>query len=718
MHLASKGYKVFPLLPNSKKPSINDFPNVATTDIETITKWWMDPVMGLVRDNNIGISTSSFGEDEALLVVDVDNKDGLSTGDNSVFELEMSGKNLPKTETQTTPTKGQHLIYRVPEAVSQSVNKIADKIDIRSKGGYIVAVGSTIDGAPYSMCEGEIELAPSWLIDECGKAPEKKEKIEVDVDQESACARAIHYLEDEAPMSVKGDGGDATAYQVAARVKDFGVNEANCLELMMVHWFEGSGWTAEKLEVKIHNAYHYGQESVGAAAPEAVFEEVEDEEGERFYLDKMNDNHALIYVGSSHFILYETTDAKGRESVVFLSEKSFRIKYSPFKVQQENGPPKTYATAWLNWKGRREYKGVCFSPEKETREGYYNLWKGYTVEPLGYNHGTTRQQMGLELFKTHVMENVCEGNADHYNYVMGYFAQMIQKPWERPRTALVFRGEKGVGKNAMVDRIGYLLGSGHYLVAHEPRYLTSNFNGHLDKCLLMVLDEAFWSGDKKAEGKLKGLITAPEIMIEHKGKEPYVVDNLVRLIIIGNEDWLVPASHDERRYAVFNVGDGKKKDTEFFETMRQILDNEGGNRLLLDYLLNFDLSQLDLDVIPNTEALRDQKEDSLDPIHEWWFNCLKEGKIVGVDIANEWPMEITAERVRLAATNYIKSMGHRWVPKESVFGRTWKKSITLRKRRKMDGGSRFYFYILPSLEEAREMWDNFMGHKTNWDDDE
>ena len=99
---------------------------------------------------------------------------------------------------------------------------------------------------------------------------------------------------------------------------------------------------------------------------------------------------------------------------------------------------------------------------------------------------------------------------------------------------------KGVGKNALVDRIGGLLSHDNYLVTHDGRYLMSSFNGHMESCLCMVFDEAFWSGDKSAEGKLKGLITSPEVLIERKGKEAYKADNLVGTIIIGNESWLVP----------------------------------------------------------------------------------------------------------------------------------------------------------------------------------
>jgi hypothetical protein len=92
---------------------------------------------------------------------------------------------------------------------------------------------------------------------------------------------------------------------------------------------------------------------------------------------------------------------------------------------------------------------------------------------------------------------------------------------------------------------------------------------------MFALDEAFWSGDKQAEGVLKDLITGRDHVIEHKGKEPYSVANKTRVVIIGNEDWLIPASHDERRFAFFDVGDGRKQDRAFFQSMREGMEAGG-----------------------------------------------------------------------------------------------------------------------------------------------
>lgn len=160
--LARRGFHVFPLKERSKVPAIEGYPEKATTDPDQITRWWTDPVMETELDRNIGISTSAFTwcatdpyteerhcKEMALLVVDVDNKNG-KTGDRTLQQLEMLGDEFPPTLTFQTPTGGRHLVYMVEKPVNQrKPGFLGDGIDIRSRGGYIVAPGSVVEAGEY-----------------------------------------------------------------------------------------------------------------------------------------------------------------------------------------------------------------------------------------------------------------------------------------------------------------------------------------------------------------------------------------------------------------------------------------------------------------------------------------------------------------------------------------------------------------------------------------
>ena len=140
----------------------------------------------------------------------------------------------------------------------------------------------------------------------------------------------------------------------------------------------------------------------------------------------------------------------------------------------------------------------------------YNLWRGFGV----------RARPGKwDLFKNHIFEVIADKDPAVHRYIMAWMAHLIQHPGgPRPGTSIVLRGKQGTGKGIFVNHFGKLLGP-HYLQVFHQSQITGKFNVHLKDALLVNADEAFWAGDKKAEGVIKGLITEPMIPIEPKGKD-------------------------------------------------------------------------------------------------------------------------------------------------------------------------------------------------------
>lgn len=749
--LSRLGFHVFPLKENEKLPMIDAFPERATRDPQQISRWWRDDVMGLPFNYNIGISTTRFGDDEALVVVDVDNKNG-KNGSIELLRLDMGGKELPPTFEQSTPTGGRHLVFRTPVALKQGANVLAQGLDIRSKGGFIVAAGSEINGKAYEVDSPlPVDVAPQWLVDACGIAPEHEVGEAAEgVNADAAAARAVEYLKHHAEHSLEGAGGDQRAFAVAARVRDFGVGQMECLELLLDHWNDECQppWSHEELANKVENAYRYATKTAGANAPEAVFKPLpqapapQAEPGQvvastayEGLVNSFNKEFAFVVAGGGHHILWETRDSDGNHAVEHLDVRTFQLMNSSRQVKIEGpkgGAEVVPATKlWMEaaarhappspedaarW--RRSFNGLCFRPGLPTPPGFYNVWRGFAVDPLPKDETPTEgHKWALDAFLEHAEKNVCKGDKNLAKWLIGYFAHMVQKPYEKPLVSLVFRGGKGVGKNALIERVAALFGS-HATVTQERRYLTGQFNGHMEGSLLLVLDEAIWAGDKQGEGVLKGLITGGTHLIERKGKESYRVANLLRIVLIGNEDWLVPASHDERRYGVFNVGDGRKQQKAYFKRMREEMES-GGYRLLLRYLLDYDISNIDVNDAPITQGLLDQKVESLEPVQQWWYGCLNEGAILGGDFSDSWPEAIPTESFMQAIRRYFSSQNIRGrVPAANSISRTLSAiAPSLRHARlgKNAQGKAPYVYRLPDLETARAEWDRHIGHSTKWE---
>jgi hypothetical protein len=711
--LAARGFWIFPVAPGAKTPAINDWPNAATRDPAQIKAWWAS------RDYNIGISTSRYQNSMALLAVDVDNKKGKS-GDGSIIELEFQGCELPVSYEQSTPSGGRHIIYTADQALKQGVNVLGAGLDIRSKGGYIVGPGSEIDGKLYAQINGHDTLteAPAWLVTRLGvdrHVDRSPGVVLAGVDADRAHDRAVLFLKT-AARSTEGDGGDITAFVTAAKLKDLGCTEDQALQLLLEYWNEDCDppWDDDELATKVSHAYRYGREPQGSAAPEAVFAAAPatppgDDEDEN-PVDKLNREYAYVKKGA--FILHETTDHREEFTTNHLSPDEFHGWFNN-KTMGVGDKQIPMSRLWVKSAQRREYEAVIFAPEQDRGPRWYNLWRGFSVQPAD-----TAEHPMVARFIEHCRENVCGGDAKLARWLMGFFAHLVQRPWEKPLVALVFKGKKGTGKNALIERIGALF-KPHFFVADDERYLTGNFNAHLESCLLLVLDEASWAGDKKAEGRLKGLITGGDHNIERKGKEPYKVANLTRVAIIGNEAWVVPASEDERRYAVFNVGDGRRQDRKYFHELRVGLDEEGGNAHLLRFLLDFDLATVDVNDAPATQGLLDQKLASLEPAQKWWHDSLLEGQIAHGDFGGEWPETVLRQRFRDACLRWVKQHNiHSRLPDDRAFGRLLKAMAPSvgSKQQRDSSGHKPWFYILPPLETLRADWDNFIGHPEKWED--
>lgn len=330
---------------------------------------------------------------------------------------------------------------------------------------------------------------------------------------------------------------------------------------------------------------------------------------------KLNETYALVIVGDKTAIMKLAADG----GIKLLTHSAFDLWHANNYIfyQDKNGDQKRIALAkfWLHHPQRRQYEGIVFAPGRDV-PGHFNLWHGFAVAP---------RPGDCSKFLAHLKDNVCRGNEDLLKWVVGWFAQIVQHPDRKMGTSLVMRGKQGTGKTKVGQVIGSILGE-HYALVSDPRYVTGRFNAHLVSCLLLHCDESFWAGDHAAEGKLKDLITGDYHFIEYKGKEPIRVRNYVRLLVTGNPDWLIPAGFEERRFAVLDIGEAKIQNAEYFAAIDAEMNN-GGREALLDFLLRFDLTSVDLRTIPKTAALLDQKLASLSPEQGWWLDTLMRGEL-------------------------------------------------------------------------------------------
>lgn len=379
------------------------------------------------------------------------------------------------------------------------------------------------------------------------------------------------------------------------------------------------------------------------------------------WFEHLNKSLSVVMCSGKSLILrLAKSSSTGRIEVVF-GKKNEYVDFFANK-QVENGKKFINAfTYWFNHANRTTYSDIDFAPGKTLSNTVYNLWQGFACNPSPL--GSWR------LLDEHIFYVICNGDPILYEYVLDWLADAIQLPAGKPGVSLVLIGKKGTGKGIFVNAIGKLFGR-HFLHLTNSRQLTGQFNSHMQDVILIFADEAFWGGDKQAEGNLKSLITEPFIVIEPKFVNAFTVKSYHRLIIATNNEWVVPASEDERRYCVLNVSDDRIGNSEYFNAMQRQLDN-GGYEALLHDLQHRDLSQSNLRDAPRTEGLSVQTYLS-DPMFQFLVHCINEQSLFSLnDIPQPWGEGLVLSRTFLVNfDSFCKRLGKTHGVTENSFGKS------------------------------------------------
>lgn len=345
------------------------------------------------------------------------------------------------------------------------------------------------------------------------------------------------------------------------------------------------------------------------------------EEAESSELRELNELHAVISdIGGKCRVVTEVPDpALGRKRLSKQTFEDFRNRYM-HRLVTEGKKQTQLGVWWLRHPMRRQYDTLTFAPERHV-EGAYNLWRGFAYNPVPGN---------CSLFLDHVRENICSGDEEHFDYLMNWMARAVQQPGSPGQVAVVMRGRRGTGKSVFATHFGRLWGR-HFLQVSDPKHLVGSFNAHLRDCVVLFGDEAFYAGDKKHESILKTLITEPTFMIEGKGVDAEPSPNYTHLLLASNDQWVIPAGEDERRYLVLDVGAAQIQNSEYFAALQKQMDL-GGYAALLHVLRTRDISEFEVRKFPRTAGLQEQQLLSVDPHLRIWADILADGVTPDDDI--------------------------------------------------------------------------------------
>ena len=436
------------------------------------------------------------------------------------------------------------------------------------------------------------------------------------------------------------------------------------------------------------------------------------------WLVEMNAGHFIALIGGKTTVCREGFDTELERPILeFMSPQDFTQLYRHRKVRvgaDTRGTPimKGLGAAWLDHEDRRQYDRAVFLPGKKAGPRDYNLWRGWGVEP---------KPGDWSLFRAHIVGVICGDDAKLAAWFLDWCALMVQRPWEKPETAIVLRGPEGAGKGIVVRALGEIVGL-HFKHLLHPKHLVGAFNAHFADALLLFADEAFFAGDRAIGGVLKGIISEPTVTIERKGKDVITAPNRLRIVMATNEEWAVPAGKGARRFAVFDIAPLWAQDTGYFAPLAKEL-KAGGLAAFMYDLLARDISNFDHRTAPKTKALTDQKLHSLTGIDRWWYDRLAAafevpaGVKPGLEDQDVWQHEVSKGGLyseykewagRTRAEFRVSAEPQFWI----AMNKLCPKAETFRPR--STAGTRPWMVRLPPLAEARAAFEREIGDRIDW----
>ncbi|MGK0235713.1 MAG: hypothetical protein ACI9EK_002253 [Psychroserpens sp.] len=405
-------------------------------------------------------------------------------------------------------------------------------------------------------------------------------------------------------------------------------------------------------------------------------------------LVNLNKIYTHVTVGGKHKVASQKPCPVDGKSLHLESLLEFKSNFlHETKINRLN-----VGNAWLSWPGKVfKSDGISFYPQKSLcPKSIYNLFEGF---PL------TKKEGDVSPFLYHINEVICNGDRVAGQFVIDFFAHMIQKPNEKPSVAIVMKSVQGAGKGTMIEPILQILGP--YGVQVNGAYqLTGRFNSVVANKLLVFADEVDLT-DVRTADKLKGLISEPRLSLERKGIDPIQVPNFCRFIFASNHESVIKAGNRERRYLVLEPSSKYAQNTAYFNQLRQWI-NANGACYLFDYLLNVDITNFDPRKAPVTKALLEEKLANLSPYQQFIMSELIQGKpFNGVCRIETHAMTLKCEHW-LEANNYNES-----VPKiRSAIG----KLLSRMGIGSIGRSGRDAYYELPETAIFRESFSMLLGH--------
>ncbi len=501
-------------------------------------------------------------------------KDGTSTGLESL-------RTIPpcKTLVGKTPTGGLHIILKLPAGVQVgNRTNFLPNIDIRGHLGYIVAPGSTIGDKAYELQNPDVPIAmipPDLLLKIGVKSSDN------DLENDFGAVRADF---SDIPESVLAGGRDDTVYKFCCSWRARSLTREQAVvrlrELFnVIEQPTGDLFTWAEAMAKLDQAWSLPagtpQDQVVAAVTPDLQAPVE---------TVMTFSQMLI-----QYVFVENGSYVGdlnTRAVVKLGD--FKNRMKPVRERGANDRMIEVANMWMASRARQEVFDTVYYPDIETpiidkhRQKFFNTYRGPDLQVVNCDLQV------IDPFVNHV--KYLMPNPVHHELWFNWAAFTVQYPGERiPWCFLIVTTYKGVGKQPIFDMMAKCVGTQNAIQVTKQALSDNNsFNDFMSEKKIVGFDEVHLQG--MDFDKLKYLITAPEVEINHKYGAKRKEAIYANFLMFTNHADALKIEHGDRRFFVTHCRDEAKLDPDYYANLFHLIHKTNMPAHFLAWLKARDLS--------------------------------------------------------------------------------------------------------------------------------
>jgi hypothetical protein len=355
------------------------------------------------------------------------------------------------------------------------------------------------------------------------------------------------------------------------------------------------------------------------------------------------------------------------------------------------------------------YNDIAFSP-LPTPDTTLNYWVGSTVKPATGD---------CSILMNHILEIVCNGDVDTFEYILNFLAHMLQYPHLKPGVMIVMIGGQGTGKGSFF-RILENLWSRTTLLVSNIDDVVGKFNANIERNFVLCLDEAMFSGNRQAQDRLKSMVTESTVTIEEKNEPRRTIDSFHRFFAATNHQHFAQVDSDDRRFLFLRVSEMRKDDRLYWLDLHKAIHDPEVIAAFAHDLLERDLSSFDVRLRPRTVEHMTQKLQSLDGFARYWFEVLQDGSFGSTNhVGLPWEASCFVAATNLMSGWKSSAQGlHQYASlQNSEVARSIRKLCVsaVAGRKKLNGIQSRGFH-LPSLSDARAEFAAALGGQIDWGD--